>query len=281
MVTTGAVDAQQPATLPIEPYSANGANIPILFDANGNTLATPEIRQKPNVLATDDVSTTFFIPSQPDGAGHFLFTGTSAATPHVAGLAALLMQQAPTATVGDVIQYLEQNSNLQIITPPGSSPESGLGLIQMDGPLVVPTTPPTTPTGPTIPLDVETNQTSDTALNLGPLSTGQTTITTGQGIGPLPDGRNDYDWYRWEIADAGTFTTTEQTTAGSNLELHLFTLQGNTLVQLASAITHGVASSTLATAVAAGQVVLVEVKGENTSFGIMTQGIYNLSASLT
>ena len=129
----------------------------------------------------------------------------------------------------------------------------------------------------------EPNQTSDAATDFGTLGAGaaQGTTVTGEGIVPLPAGQNDYDWYRWTAGQAGTFTATEMTTAGGNLELHLFTLQGNTLVELARSTAAGVSSQALSAAVAAGDTILVEVKGQNASFGVMTQGVYNLSATLT
>jgi len=103
VVSVGATDAQtgalgtSPATI-IEPYSSQGP-----------TEATPQAasRMKPDVTATDDVSVT--------GAGGFgmngsnatatggcalgqtpcSFPGTSAAAPHAAGVAALLLQSSP------------------------------------------------------------------------------------------------------------------------------------------------------------------------------------------
>ena len=54
-------------------------------------LATPETIQKPDFTATDGVCTTFFYSYQ-DGCTRFF--GTSAAAPHAAAVATLLVQKA-------------------------------------------------------------------------------------------------------------------------------------------------------------------------------------------
>ena len=77
-MATGAIDASDPGHDTIEPFSSRGP-VEIFFP-------TRETRQKPDVAAIDGVSVT--------GAGGFPspFFGTSAAAPHVAGIAALLKQ---------------------------------------------------------------------------------------------------------------------------------------------------------------------------------------------
>ena len=76
----------------LESYSSPGPAI-ITLDSSGNRLGSPEIRQKPEVAGVDNVSNTFF--GNPDfGDPFFSFAGTSAAAPHVAGVAALLLENA-------------------------------------------------------------------------------------------------------------------------------------------------------------------------------------------
>ena len=76
----------------LESYSSPGP-VTIVFDATGKRLATPEVRFKPDIAAPDNVITTFFAFMEGTDT-FFSFPGTSAAAPHAAGGAALLLQAA-------------------------------------------------------------------------------------------------------------------------------------------------------------------------------------------
>jgi hypothetical protein len=151
----------------LEPYSSLGG-APILFDSSGTRLAAPVVRQKPDFVGPDGVNDTFLgfqlTPKQlpptgvPVGAGGTLttsisqcqndgsypnFFGTSAATPHAAGIAALMMQansalQANSAAGPTEIYQSLRTSALPMST---STPNfsSGYGFIQADTALVIPT----------------------------------------------------------------------------------------------------------------------------------------------
>jgi subtilisin family serine protease len=128
-VAAAAADWSTPTTP--ETYSAFGGAIPILFDAAGNRLSAPDLRNKPDVMAPDNVSTSFFIPgtnSPPDGNPKF--AGTSAATPHVAAAAALLLAQNPGSSPAQITQALEATA--LDAGDPGFDFRTGFGLIQLN-----------------------------------------------------------------------------------------------------------------------------------------------------
>jgi Subtilase family len=81
-------------------YFSSAAGSPIFFNTSGNRLSTPQIRQKPQVTGPDGGNTTFFysvytatVPgsTEPDKWPNFF--GTSASAPHVAAVAALMIDK--------------------------------------------------------------------------------------------------------------------------------------------------------------------------------------------
>src|SRR5262249_61672269 len=86
----------------LESFSSSGTTS-VLFDPAGNRLPTPDPRaSKPEVVAPDGVATT--VP------GFANFFGTSAAAPHAAGVAALLLQNKPTLTPSKLFCSLENTA---------------------------------------------------------------------------------------------------------------------------------------------------------------------------
>jgi subtilisin family serine protease len=97
-------------------YASRGG-VPIFFDERGERLFTPEVRSKPDIVAPDEVSTTF------DSSTDFNpFSGTSAAAPHIAGVAALILEKAggKENLTPEQISAILQKSSIPV------KPESGL-----------------------------------------------------------------------------------------------------------------------------------------------------------
>ncbi len=81
-----------PPYLPqLDNYTSPGP-VTIYFDQNYQRLAVPETRLKPEVAGVDGVITTFFGPGYYNYP--FAFFGTSASAPSVAGVVALMLQEA-------------------------------------------------------------------------------------------------------------------------------------------------------------------------------------------
>jgi hypothetical protein len=98
-----------PFTPAIEDFSSQGPAM-IDFDSAGVRLAHTEMRQKPDFAAPDGGNTTFFgFDYEGDNLPNFF--GTSAAAPHAAGLAALLVNKA--ATHGQTLTEAEMRTALQ------------------------------------------------------------------------------------------------------------------------------------------------------------------------
>jgi hypothetical protein len=130
-----------PATL--ETFSSIGGD-PILFDVSGNRLGTSQTRQKPQFVGPDGVDNTFLgtalsASQQPDTsisqcqdvAQYPSFFGTSAAAPHAAAVAALLLQAVPGVTPDEIYTALQSSA-----APMGAlNYDAGYGFIQADGAL--------------------------------------------------------------------------------------------------------------------------------------------------
>ncbi|NJR66739.1 MAG: S8 family serine peptidase, partial [Leptolyngbyaceae cyanobacterium CRU_2_3] len=96
----------------------------------GNRLSTPEVRQKPEVVGPDRVSTSVTNINQ------FLdfssFGGTSAAAPHVAAVAALMLQRAggrSSLTPAQILTALQQTA---LAMGAVGNFSSGAGFVQAD-----------------------------------------------------------------------------------------------------------------------------------------------------
>ena len=144
-------------TATLESYSSAGGD-PILFDVNGVRLTTPVVRQKPDFVGPDGGNNTFLgfqlanggptdnstVAGCANNASFPNFFGTSAAAPHLAGIAALFLQANPSVTPTQIISAMQSTALPMSGTTPNFS--SGFGFVQADMaagaiPAVVPAAP--------------------------------------------------------------------------------------------------------------------------------------------
>ncbi|MCU7920771.1 MAG: S8 family serine peptidase [Candidatus Thiodiazotropha sp. (ex Epidulcina cf. delphinae)] len=124
---------------PLVQLFSSAGGTPVMFDLSGTVLSNPYIPQKPDIVAPDNVNTTFFgLDTDDDGMPNI--SGTSAAAPHAAGVAALLLEINPKLQPIDIkqilqntaIDILQRNDDLKTATGPGFDFDSGFGLIQAE-----------------------------------------------------------------------------------------------------------------------------------------------------
>jgi hypothetical protein len=119
-----------------ELYSSRGPVTHYFGQVEGTTpapqLLSPEELSKPEVAATDCGATTFFARQPKSEPGVWRFCGTSAAAPHAAGVAALMLEDEPGASPEEVREALAVSA-----TPVGSFGPCavGGGLIEAVGAL--------------------------------------------------------------------------------------------------------------------------------------------------
>jgi hypothetical protein len=133
----------------IEDFSSQGGT-PILFDSSGTRLATAVVRQKPDLTGPDGGNDTFLgftlasggetgangqlntgIAECQNDAAYPNFFGTSAATPHVAAIAALMLQANSTLTPAAIYAAL-RGGTLPMGGAAGFNFTSGFGFVQAD-----------------------------------------------------------------------------------------------------------------------------------------------------
>jgi Subtilase family len=216
-----------------EVYSSFGGG-PTLFDTTGTALTAPQVRQKPDLVGPDGGSDTFLgenIGPQPsttagcvNGTAFPNFRGTSAATPHVAAVAALLLEADPSLTVDQLYAILQQST-----VSMGVSPNvAGAGFIQADiaatkTPAVIPPAPVLTLASTSIAVGASTTLTWTSSNNQGCTASGTWTgaqSSNGQlTISPTAVGTQTYTLMCTNVAgtsqaDSVTLTVTAAASGG-------------------------------------------------------------------
>jgi subtilase family protein len=149
------------AATELESYSSLGGS-PILFDDNGTRLATPVVPQKPDFVAPDGVNTTFFgffiagsafvdnstVAGCANDTSLPNYLGTSAATPHAAALAALMLQANSKLTPTQI--YTAMETTAAAMDNPSPDLATGYGFIKAQAALAsLPAGPPIIRVSPT------------------------------------------------------------------------------------------------------------------------------------
>ncbi|HEY2676371.1 MAG TPA: S8 family serine peptidase [Steroidobacteraceae bacterium] len=178
-------------------YSSSGGD-PTLFDVNGVRLATAVYRQKPDLVGPDGGNDTFlgftFANANPpivdntnivgcgNKASYPNFFGTSAATPHVASTAALLLQADPSLTPAQI--YANFRSSTLPMNGAGYNKASGFGFFQADLaanaiPAILPSTPTLTLANSSVTVGGSTTLSWSSANNQGCTAGGGSTGWSG------------------------------------------------------------------------------------------------------
>ncbi len=93
----------------LQSYSSAGGTA-LVLDFKGNVLRNSVIPKKPDVIAPDNVNTTFFGGNDTDNDGKPNISGSSAAAPHVAGVVALLLESNTKLQPKDIKQILQKTA---------------------------------------------------------------------------------------------------------------------------------------------------------------------------
>ena len=143
---TSPAESKNPGMLAVGATRYSDTSTIEFFSSQG---PTPDGRIKPEIVGVDGGQTaTYRSGERPEGR----FYGTSQASPHIAGLAALVKQRFPDYTPVQIAEYLKSNAEARG-TVPNNTWGYGFAQLPSDVPSIIPT-PTLTPTATPIPDDV-------------------------------------------------------------------------------------------------------------------------------
>jgi hypothetical protein len=174
------------ATNPVEFFSSDGPRR-IFFNPNG-TAITPgnflstggQLLQKPDITAADGVMTAT--------PGFDPFFGTSAAAPHAAAIAALMLSQNPGLTPAELKQVL--TSTALDVEDAGTDDLAGAGIVDAENALAATGTATPTPTPTPTPTATPTPTPTPTATPTPTPAPGGSVTVIQQGNGSAHAGQN-------------------------------------------------------------------------------------------
>jgi Subtilase family len=211
---------------------SSAAGDPILFDATGVRLTTPVTRQKPDFVGPDGGNDTFLgftlaagdiqdpstVAACKNNPNFPNFFGTSAAAPHVASIAALLLQADPALTPTQIRTFLQESGSPIGATPTATAPNyaAGYGFVQADVaaaklPAIIPAAPTLTLGSSSIAVGGSTTLTWSSANNQGCTASGTWTgpeaSTGSMTIMPTVVGTQTYTLVCTNVAGASPATS--------------------------------------------------------------------------
>jgi len=162
---------------PLLEYFSSAGGTPILRDSSGGTIF--DLRQKPDFVAPNGGDNTFF-GSDYESNGWPNFFGTSAAAPHAAGVAALMLSLDAGLTPAQVHSTLQATAI--DMDAPGVDFNSGAGLLQADQALasLSDTTPDAFAFADLVDVALDTVQTSNAVTITGMNAAAAVSVTGGE-----------------------------------------------------------------------------------------------------